>query len=81
MTVGRRTLSLFSYSPALASQLRKITEHLSQGSRIDVDTSCANLSALLEAASTGQLVVGPPRLPVGHFTQPFAGRSDFQFAE
>jgi hypothetical protein len=60
---------LFSVFPGTWLTLRKITENLSQGSRLVLDSSrCIDLAALLGAASTGQLSIGCPRLHVSDFS-------------
>jgi hypothetical protein len=72
---------VLNYTLALALQLRKSTENLSQGSRVDGDTRCADLAAFSETASAGLLNINPPRLQVGDFSQPLVGTGAFQVAE
>jgi hypothetical protein len=79
---GRRAVPLWNYTVAFTLQLRKITENLSQGSRVVGDYSLYRLGRLfLWTASAGLLSVSPPRLPVGGFRQPLVGTSAFQVAE
>jgi hypothetical protein len=54
----------------------------SKFSRIVLDINrCVDLAALLGAASTGLLSIGPPRLTVGDFRQPWISTSAFQDSE
>jgi hypothetical protein len=74
---GRRAVPLLNYTLVSALQLRKSTENLSQGSRVDGDYSLRRLGRLLGTASTGLLNISPLRLPVGDFSQPLVGTSTF----
>jgi hypothetical protein len=82
MIGGRRAVPLFNYILAFALQLRKGTENLSKGSRVELDTTrCVDLATFFGAASTGLLSIGPPQLNVGDFRQPLIGTTVFHVAE
>jgi hypothetical protein len=78
---GRRAVPLLNYTLAFALQLRKITENLSQGSRVVGDYSLRRHGLFLWTASAGLLRISPPRLRVGDFSQHLIGTSAFQVAE
>jgi hypothetical protein len=78
---GRRAASLFHLYPAFALQLRKGMEKLSQGTWLVFDIIVVSHVAFFRAASTGLLIISPPRLPVGDFSRPLVDISAFQVAE
>jgi hypothetical protein len=72
---------LLNYTLAFDFQLRKVTETLSQRSRIVLDTNrCVYFTALLGADSTGPMGMRHPWLIVGDFSQPLVGISAFQIS-
>jgi hypothetical protein len=71
----------FSYILEFSLKLSKITEEISQGSRLVLDTSrCFDLAAFLQVASTSLLSISA-QLPVGDFSQPLVCTSALQVAE
>jgi hypothetical protein len=82
--LGERGPCFFSvsYTLAFASQPRKRTENLSQGTQVVLDTDrCVHMAAILGAASTGLLSVSPPQLTVGDCRQPLVGTGVFQLVD
>lgn len=74
MTGGRQPMLFSCFTWSFASQLMKITENISHGIRVVLDTDCGvDLSAVL--------VNRPPVLTVGGFRQPLLGTCAFTVAE
>jgi hypothetical protein len=78
---GRRAMSLLNYTLAFEIQLRKSTQNLSQVWRVVRNHSLLWFGCFSGAAKTGLLIISPPRLHVGVFSQPSVGTSAFQVSE
>jgi hypothetical protein len=75
---GKRAVPLLNCSLAFDLQFRKITENLSQRSRIVLGTTrCVDFAIFLGRASIALLAFRHLRLSVGDFRQPLVGTSAF----
>jgi hypothetical protein len=82
--IGEAGRAPFQFPLEFGLQRRKITENLSQVSRLVSDNSRfvdLAVCGYLGTTSTGLQSVSPPRLPVGDFSLLLVGTSAFQVTE